>query len=659
MMWMLVYCLFLSLITSSSLLLYPIEEYRDQLALTRLTVDQEPTPLLPFHHDLLNISSVDDMWRWFISVLPHLINIPSLNSTVALAKPSRLMLQSPRLRQVRVAKQACDVPSRMSEHATAPDVAVNVQAKEDECIGDVAGGAVDRSPWRGVSWNGSHVQEQVLLYRSASELLTHSFTSMQSSSSTSYEGGGFVIDLPREQTEKVVTSVLTGLREIGWVDDKSKAIFLSWTVYDMLENVASSNLILFELRESGSVRVVTSYRSTKVIGLSSFITREVAVLTMRDRAAVVVDLLLLLVTLVSLLSLSVWMLRSAGRETVSKHGIDVVIVFLLITMLGFKIAKWISCERLLSGKQDWMDFEYLGWVDKQIRNFLSLVVIFSWLRGLEYLKEFSSHIDYISNAFILCKSNMISMSILLLILLFGFATAFHVSFGTIAPEYKHIFDSFTTAFKSLLTGVSFDDVVRNNPVLGSILALLYTITCVVIILTVFTTIIADAYDQTSRRDTRNLTPMQRQLLSLFITLHARVRQRPGRSDGEPQRLVVLSIDDENLHFDAPPMGTKELEESSGKQLQEHFHLLDEQEAQNLRSRLIARREFKEKLQLLAIQELEDWTSAELAQGPLPVHLQSASEKMASMTRDASKVEKATKELMMYLKRIERVLVPTP
>ena len=39
------------------------------------------------------------------------------------------------------------------------------------------------------------------------------------------------------------------------------------------------------------------------------------------------------------------------------------------------------------------------------------------------------------------------------------------------------------------------------------------------------------------------------------------------------------------------------------------------------------------------QELEDWTSAELAQGPLPVHLHSASEKMASMTMDASKVWK--------------------
>uniref|UniRef100_A0A7S0HNZ8 Polycystin cation channel PKD1/PKD2 domain-containing protein n=1 Tax=Hanusia phi TaxID=3032 RepID=A0A7S0HNZ8_9CRYP len=652
-----IYCLFLFLITSSSLLLYPIQDYHELQSLGAHIATTEPTPTVSFHHDLLNVSSVNDMWRWLLRVFPRLVNIPSFNASASLAMPSQLMLQSPRLRQVRVNKRACDVPSRMSEHAVAPDVVPEALRGQDECIGNVAESNIDRSPFRGVRWNGSHAEEEVLLYRSASELLTYPFTSMQSATSTTYEGGGFVVELPREQTGKVISSVLAELQRIGWVDDKSKAIFVSWAVYDTLENIASSSLLLFELRDSGSVRVVKSFRSTRVVGFSSFITGETGMLDMRDRAGVMLDLLLLLITVLSVLSLPLWLFRSARSKPVSSHSIDVLIVLLLTTMLGFKIAKWSSCERLLSGKQDWMDFEYLGWLDKQITNFLCLVVIFSWLRGLEYLKEFSAHIDYISNTFALCKYNMLSMSFLLAILLFGFATAFHVSFGSVAAEYKNIFDSFTTAFKSLLVGVSFDDVLRDNPVLGGILALLYTSMCVLILLTVFTTIISDAYDQTSKRRISQSTPMQRQLLSLLKVLQGKWRKPPG--DGKQQRLVFLSMDEDVLHFEAPPMSTEELKEGTGKEIQKHFLLSDESEAQSLRSRLMTRRRNQEQLQLLAIRELEDWTLAELAEGPLPVRFEAATTKMANMSEHANKIELATTELMQYLKHVERVLSPAP
>lgn len=77
-----------------------------------------------------------------------------------------------------------------------------------------------------------------------------------------YLSVGFKVLLPT--TEAQFSQSLASLRESGWVDKKSRMIFIEMTIYNIPTNLYSSVTVMFELSPSGQVLPRVNVDSAKL-----------------------------------------------------------------------------------------------------------------------------------------------------------------------------------------------------------------------------------------------------------------------------------------------------------------------------------------------------------------------------------------------------------
>ena len=140
------------------------------------------------------------------------------------------------------------------------------------CFMPYSFGAEDKSSYS-PSWhsvvrkNSNVIHQSPWTYRSADETGTPSIWGRYQT----FSGGGYIIPVWSTRSSKMIVS-LEKLRNASWVDEKTRAVFLEFTVFNPAANLFASSVLVFEFSDMGTID--PSYYDIAVYKLHMLVTKD-------------------------------------------------------------------------------------------------------------------------------------------------------------------------------------------------------------------------------------------------------------------------------------------------------------------------------------------------------------------------------------------------
>ncbi|KAI0208686.1 Polycystic kidney disease protein 1-like 3 [Lamellibrachia satsuma] len=184
------------------------------------------------------VRTTDEMWRYIEhSFLPSLL----LSTPHYVADDTNFVVGIARIRQLRVRAGPCS-----NSYGTR-------RSLRHSCFTPYSFGAEDKSSYS-PSWhsivrkNTNVIHQSPWTYRSADETSTTSTWGRYQT----FSGGGYIIPVWSMRSSKMIVS-LEKLRNASWVDEKTRAVFLEFTVFNPAANLFASTVLVFEFSDMGTI----------------------------------------------------------------------------------------------------------------------------------------------------------------------------------------------------------------------------------------------------------------------------------------------------------------------------------------------------------------------------------------------------------------------
>jgi len=277
------YLFFVFVFSFSTLQQRPVEQTHDFMSnIVDGTIMGNGYTSVTYFKTLEDMGSNEDFWGWITEVTPQYLYQhawfngtefgPDFRGTKWRFLQNNLVVQRPRMRQIRVKREDCEVPRRMSSStyggllANGSDQGTNFRSRDGlgDCYPPMSKGTIDESGHWGVIIVNSSVVKKAMPYRSAKELGTSSFNSRATATPTSYEGGGYLQEFPLGLSNAQYAAMLQGLKQHGWTDRQTRAIIFDTTIYNLELNTFLILRITFEFQPHGFVLSYMSQRSMRL-----------------------------------------------------------------------------------------------------------------------------------------------------------------------------------------------------------------------------------------------------------------------------------------------------------------------------------------------------------------------------------------------------------
>ena len=222
--------------------------------------------------------------------------------------------------------------------------------------------------------------------------------------------------------------------------------------------------------------------------------------TFNDYAALLLDGCVYLMVLVYICS-DVMKMMALGRNYFAHfwHWFNWANYIVFIITLSYKIMFLVTSYNYVEGNGDLdlqnasLDFESLGWTYYQIVNWNAFNNIFVWLRAFAFLKYVSKEVANLSYTLTRAGKDCALFLIIFCFVLFAYAQAFHISFGTDISDYSTLLNAIFGLFKTLLGDFDFEAIQEVNQILGPLLFITFEVVCYFVMLNMFLAILNKAY----------------------------------------------------------------------------------------------------------------------------------------------------------------------
>ncbi|CAN7994310.1 unnamed protein product [Ixodes hexagonus] len=264
------------------------------------------------------------------------------------------LLGSPRIRQLRVRNDSCNVHSDFKKAIT-------------QCYDTYSPHFEDKGPFglmNGSAWT----------YHSEKELDGANHWGLLSS----YSGAGYYADLGI--TKDSALQVMAELKDHLWIGRATRAAFLDFTVYNANVNLFCVIKLVFEFPATGGMIPSWSFRTVKLLRYVS--TGDYFVL-----ACEVVFTIFILYYIVEE-ALEIKSNKCAYFKSVW-NILDILVILISTVCIAFSIYRTVMVNQLLSGLLDkpdvFADFGKLGFYQTQFNNAVALAVFFAWIKVFKYI----------------------------------------------------------------------------------------------------------------------------------------------------------------------------------------------------------------------------------------------------------------------------------
>ena len=327
-----------------------------------------------------------------------------------------------------------------------------------------------------------------------------------------YSKGGFIIDIQLNDFNETMETIST-LKSGRWIDKKTRAIIISFTVYNPNINRLGVTRLVVEFLPSNGAQ---SYSDINVI-------KAVRYASSADVAQLVLELFCLVYIAIEFFYREIEEIRSnkTWDNFVDEYLLEGwnyyewFIIALTITITIFRITNQ-SVLGLITydGNGPYINFNTVADSFDNERILLSILVVLCYLRGLKLLRipPFSGPV--VQSVMDTLRSDKVIVFLMLFILIiFSFSLAFSLAFGAEIYGYRTIGASFLTLLRTAFGDFDFEPLAQANYLLGPILFVFFIIFTSLILLNLLVAIMSEVYIAVQGR---NETAWERYITKLWI-----------------------------------------------------------------------------------------------------------------------------------------------
>ncbi|XP_078662102.1 polycystin-1-like protein 2 [Branchiostoma floridae x Branchiostoma belcheri] len=298
---------------------------------------------------------------------------------------------------------------------------------------------------------------------------------------TRYLGDGFAVQLGQSADE--MRSILAELRADGWIDKRTRVIFLEVMLYNGNPDMLTSLTAVFEFSETAGVFTqhhLHTFRFHQQPGTIGYI-------------YVLLEIVYVIILLYTLWK-EVNAARAAGLAYLKDlwNVVEIFNFFLAFTVIALYGVNRAYSSKALTAIRDGedrvlhsrsmvkMNLVY-GW-------FLSFLTFVSMLKLLRLLR-FNPFLAKLASVFRAMAEEFLVFIIYFFIILSAFGAYTYLTFGLIMKEYTTVTNSLSTLFQMSLGSFNFHELQEANPILGPIYFFGFICIQILILMNVATAII--------------------------------------------------------------------------------------------------------------------------------------------------------------------------
>jgi hypothetical protein len=309
-----------------------------------------------------------------------------------------------------------------------------------------------------------------------------------------YPAGGFmeVLTVNKTRSQELLERLKTPKE--SWVDAATRAVFIDFTVWNGNNGLYAVCRITFELAPTGNWinsfdSQVLSQRYITPFGFGKF----EEWMMMVGEMCICLFVLYYIAEEVS----EACILKSEYLED-GWNAVDLTNLVLLIVVLGIRIWTYKISGDIDVGGNDWNDPLYYtnfqGVADnvKLVRNINAFNAVLIWLKTVKYI-DFIPYVTTLIWTIRMSWQMLVSFSCLFLPTFTGFVIAYNVGFGDRFSFLSNFWKALIFLSRSFLNDANMTVVYESNPLLGSMLILLFVLGVKFIILNLFYAILINAF----------------------------------------------------------------------------------------------------------------------------------------------------------------------
>ena len=300
-----------------------------------------------------------------------------------------------------------------------------------------------------------------------------------------YSGGGYIISLKETITEAM--DIVNDLLNKKWIDRRTRAVFLEFTLYNPNVNLFAYIMFLTEFTELG--RVLTWYESEAFRPVSSAEAVGSYVI-----ACYSIFLAYVIYSFVKFIR----GIRNMGCPEYLKHPwhyVDIILAFLGFAAIGVYIVRIQAAtkamdlyyDQLVTGSK-FINFANVVIWDNTFSIIFAILVfvsIIQFLRILGYSKKVTEIISVITNV----GRDLYGFLIMFSVMFFTFVGTGYLLFGSSVKEYKSVFSVVGSLTNTFIGVNSLDALIESNPAVARMFYFMYILLVIMTLFTIFAAIL--------------------------------------------------------------------------------------------------------------------------------------------------------------------------
>lgn len=290
-----------------------------------------------------------------------------------------------------------------------------------------------------------------------------------------YGGGGYIMEFVVNYN---ISRLLTrDLFKYVWIDRKTRAVFVEFTLYNADNNVFVYVSILSEFPITGgmtsraSIKPFRPYQHVGNIGLIVFI----------------LELILFVGMSVFAVRKCIFMCKN-GKKRLKEfwNFLDVVIITLFFVCLAMYVGRWLminsAMEKFETDKNKFVNFSHIAVWDESFNVVIAFLIYFTTFRIMRFL-SYNDRINILGRVLLNVGYDLSGCFVMFSIVYMAFVIFGNLIFGRYLSTYKDLLVSSTTLINAIIGKNSINDLFSIEPVLGRVYYFLFVLLLLWILMT--------------------------------------------------------------------------------------------------------------------------------------------------------------------------------
>lgn len=327
---------------------------------------------------------------------------------------------------------------------------------------------------------------------------------------TSYENGGYKADL--DVNRNISALVTDELYATTWIDRRTRAVILEFTIYCANLNIFAFNMFMVEFPETGGAMTSFSVLPVRVyqhIGsLGTYV--------------IFCEVLGLLYTIFIIIRIGLGIFEHK-RKFYTQFWLlfDIATVLCVVCALAFYFIRLytaqVTVSKFLENKRNFVDFYQVAFFDQLLVVFLGILVFLSTIRCLRIL-EGNKHVYTVAKIFSRLANDLLWLGIMLIFVFVVFAILGHFLFGTKIHSYMSIYRALSTLFLTTIGKSKFTEINETDPILAKIYFSIFVFCVSLLMLSVFLSSLCACIEELSHDPQAKVDDVFLMALEQFLSL---------------------------------------------------------------------------------------------------------------------------------------------